>query len=141
MGARVPLITIIFSLFHFNQTSPVQFSLTRSQELAGSLPELPFAQLFGVHEALVFRVISSDPQSNPTMCRQYHPPVRIHSECARHRSSGWVCTVGGLGGGGRPWESWRVRTRVSLTSLDYSGNPSTVSPTPQSILFEFMDRL
>lgn len=33
------------------------------------------------------------------------------------------------------------KDRSLFNSLDYSGNPSTVSPTPQSILFEYMDRL
>lgn len=46
-GSQGPINHNYFSLSHFNQTSPVQFSLTRSQELAGSLPELPFAQADG----------------------------------------------------------------------------------------------
>lgn len=47
----------------------------------------------------------------------------------------WVCTIqrtGGGGGHGRAGE----RTGVSLTSIDYSGNPSTVTHSPVN-LFEY----
>lgn len=46
-GSQGPINHNYFSLSHFNQMSPVQLSLTRSQELVGSLPELPFAQADG----------------------------------------------------------------------------------------------
>ena len=43
--------------------------------------------------------------------------------------------------GSGPREGWLVRAGVSLTSLDYSGNPLNSPTCSLSIPFEFLDKL